>query len=204
MTNFKTIFGYDINDGATQKFFYFLSAALLIGTYLLCRWFVQGRAGKILVAIRDGENRVRFTGYNPVAYKTFVYAFSAGLAGLAGALFVLQVGLITPTEMDIAHSVQMVLWVALGGRGTLVGAVLGTLMVNFGGNALSESYPAIWSLLMGAAFLAVILFMPRGVMGLIHDAPIWIKQKLQGRNASTRKKDLPGEVSGDVAENPAV
>jgi urea transport system permease protein len=103
---------------------------------------------------------------------------------LAGVLFVLQVGLITPTEMDVPHSIRMVLWVALGGRATLIGPILGTLLVNFGENALSESYPAMWSLMMGAAFLACILFMPRGLMGLINDASRWINNRRK-RSAST-------------------
>jgi urea transport system permease protein len=152
MTGFKTLLGHDLNAESTQRFFYFVTVLTLAAIYVFCRWLVSGRIGKILVAIRDGENRVRFAGYNPVAYKTFVYALSAALAGIAGVLFVLQVGLITPTEMDIAHSINMVLWVALGGRGTLIGALVGALMVNFGQNALSERYPEVWSFLVGAAF----------------------------------------------------
>jgi urea transport system permease protein len=165
MTNFKTLWGYDLNSTSVQHVFFWISACVLAATYVLSRALVNGRFGRILQAIRDGENRVRFTGYDPAAYKTFVYSLSAGLAGLAGVLFVLQVGLITPTEMDIMHSVQMVLWVAIGGRGTLSGAILGALLVNAGQNALSEQFPEVWSYFIGAAFLIFVLFLPRGIVG---------------------------------------
>ncbi len=169
MTDFKTLLGHDLNDVKTQHFFYFLTVVTLALIYLGCRALVSGKVGKLLVAIRDGENRVRFMGYDPVMFKTFVYALSAALAGIAGVLFVLQIGLITPTEMDITHSIRMVLWVALGGRGTLIGAILGALLVNFGENALSEKYPMVWSFLVGAAFLATVLFLPNGLIGLAKD-----------------------------------
>ncbi|HEX8235349.1 MAG TPA: urea ABC transporter permease subunit UrtC [Abditibacteriaceae bacterium] len=205
ITNFKTIFGHDINDSATQRAFYFLTVATLALTYVLCRWLVHGRFGKLLLAIRDAENRVRFTGYDPVGFKVFVYAISAALAGLAGVLFVLQVGLITPTEMDVPHSIRMVLWVALGGRATLIGPILGTLLVNFGENALSESYPAMWSLMMGVAFLACILFMPRGLMGLVNDANRWIKNRRE-RSSSTRiaEKSVTSHATTETIENSVV
>jgi urea transport system permease protein len=206
ITNFKTIFGYDINSTATQRVFYFVTVAALVLTFALCRWLVNGRVGKLLIAIRDGENRVRFTGYDPVQYKVFVYALSAGLAGLAGVLFVLQVGLITPTEMDVTHSVRMVLWVALGGRATLVGAVLGTLLVNFGENALSESYPAMWSLMLGVSFLACILFLAARRNGFDRRHR---RKKMQRRKAaspltSTRSAGAEVNNTTDAAENPVV
>ena len=178
MTDFKTLLGYNLNDAKTQHFFYFVTVATLALIYLGCRKLVSGKVGKILVAIRDGENRVRFMGYDPVMFKTFAYAISGALAGIAGVLFVLQVGLITPTEMDITHSIRMVLWVALGGRGTLIGAILGALLVNFGENKLSEQYPAVWQFFVGALFLVTVLFLPRGIMGLASD--LWAKWKNRG------------------------
>ncbi len=165
MTNFKTLWGFDLNSTSVQHGLFWISAVILALAYLGARFLVGSRFGRILQAVRDGENRVRFTGYDPAAYKTFVYALSAGLAGLAGMLFVLQVGLITPTEMDISHSVQMVLWVAIGGRATLAGAILGAIVVNAGQNALSEQFPAVWSYFIGAAFLIFVLFLPRGIVG---------------------------------------
>ena len=177
MTNFKTLLGQDLNSTRVQHGLFWISVLALAATYIGARVLVNGRFGKILQAIRDGENRVRFTGYDPAAYKTFVYALSAGVAGLAGMLFVLQVGLITPTEMDISHSVQMVLWVAIGGRATLSGAILGALLVNIGQNSLSEQFPEIWSYFIGAAFLIFVLFLPRGIVGSWDEA----RHKLSAR-----------------------
>ncbi len=184
MTNFKTLWGLDLNSTRVQHGLFWISALALASTYLGARALVSSRFGKILQAVRDGENRVRFTGYDPAAYKTFVYALSAGLAGLAGMLFVLQVGLITPTEMDISHSVQMVLWVAIGGRATLTGAILGAILVNAGQNALSEQFPEVWSFFIGAAFLIFVLFLPRGLVGSWAE----LKRKISARR--WRRADL--------------
>lgn len=165
MTNFKTFLGYDLNAAGTDRALYYITVAALVAVYFGCRALVNGKVGKVLVAIRDGENRARFTGYDPVAYQTFVFGLSAALAGLAGMLFVLQEGLITPVKMDILISIEMVLWVAIGGRATLVGAILGALLVNSGENFLSEQYPETWSYMLGALFIFVVLFLPQGIMG---------------------------------------
>jgi urea transport system permease protein len=167
ITNFKTIFGLPLSAVSTQTGLYYASVLLLIGAYLICRLIISRRIGKVLIAIRDGENRVRFSGYNPAVYKVFVYCISAGLAGLAGAIFVPQVGIISPAEMGIVPSVEMVIWVAIGGRGTLIGGIIGAILVNFLKSGLSESFPAIWSYFIGIAFVAVVVFMPTGLVGLI-------------------------------------
>lgn len=120
----------------------------------------------MLIAIRDGENRLRFSGYNPAVYKVFVYCISAALAGIAGAVYVPQVGIISPAAMGIVPSVEMVIWVAIGGRGTLIGAIIGAILVNFLKSAVSESFPDIWSYFIGLAFIAVVLFMPNGLVGI--------------------------------------
>jgi urea transport system permease protein len=120
----------------------------------------------VLIGIRDGENRLRFLGYDPAIFKTFIYALSAGIAGLAGMLFVLQVGIISPTMMGITPSIEMVLWVALGGRGTLIGPVLGAILVNWAKTTFSESYPDIWLYFLGLMFVIVVVFLPDGLMGL--------------------------------------
>ncbi|MEW6495911.1 MAG: urea ABC transporter permease subunit UrtC, partial [Cyanobacteriota bacterium] len=120
LTNYKTLLGADINASQTQFVFYTLTILFLIGAYALCRWLTGGRFGNVLVAIRDDESRVRFTGYNPTTYKVLVFAISAALAGLAGAMYTLQTGIISPKAMDIAFSIEMVIWVAVGGRATLV------------------------------------------------------------------------------------
>jgi urea transport system permease protein len=165
ITNLKTIFGFSRGSEATQIVLYLSTVVCLASLYLLCRALVRSRFGRILVAMRDDENRVRFLGYNPVTLKTLVFSLSAGMAGLAGALFVCQVGLISPSTMGVVPSIEMVTWVAVGGRGTLVGAVLGALLVSWGKSSLSESYPEIWQLCFGALFTATVLLLPKGVVG---------------------------------------
>lgn len=165
LTSFKTILGATVNDSKTQLAFYAITVLLLAITYALCRWLTSGRFGRLLVAIRDDESRVRFTGYNPTGYKVLVFAISAGLAGLAGAMFTLQTGIISPKAMDIAFSIEMVIWVAVGGRASLVGAVLGTLIVNYGKSLLSEQFPQVWLFFQGALFLLVVTVLPSGVVG---------------------------------------
>jgi urea transport system permease protein len=201
MTNFKTIFGHDLNDISTQHVFFWLTVLSLAGVFALSRWLVQGRFGKILVAIRDGENRTRFIGYDPAAYKVFIYALSAAFAGLAGMLFVLQVGLITPTEMDIVRSIKMVLWVAIGGRATLTGAVVGAVLVNAAENQLSEKFPTIWSYFIGGAFLVAVLFLPQGIMGWLN--AFAAKWKTRGwHHGFKRPRTESGIQSADAAEHP--
>ncbi|MBC6481527.1 MAG: urea ABC transporter permease subunit UrtC [Hormoscilla sp. GM7CHS1pb] len=165
LTSFKTILGATVNDSKTQLAFYAITVLLLAATYALCRLLTSGRFGRLLVAIRDDESRVRFTGYNPTGYKVLVFAISAGLAGLAGAMFTLQTGIISPKAMDIAFSIEMVIWVAVGGRASLVGAVLGTLIVNYGKSLLSEQFPQVWLFFQGALFLLVVTVLPNGVVG---------------------------------------
>jgi len=165
LTNYKTLLGAVVNAPQTQFVFYTLTVLFLAATYALCRWLTEGRFGNLLVAIRDDESRVRFTGYNPTGFKVLVFAISAGLAGLAGALFTLQTGIISPKAMDIAFSIEMVIWVAVGGRASLVGAILGALVVNFAKSLLSEQFPEIWLFFQGALFLIVVTVLPDGVVG---------------------------------------
>ncbi len=165
LTDFKTLFGATINDRDTQYIFYILTILFLAATYALCRWLTSGRFGRLLLAIRDDEIRLRFSGYNPTGYKVLVFAISAGLAGIAGALFTVQTGIISPKAMDIAFSIEMVIWVAVGGRATLSGAVLGTLLVNFGKSFLSEQFPEVWLFFQGALFLIVVTVLPDGLVG---------------------------------------
>ncbi|QDR81738.1 urea ABC transporter, permease protein UrtC [Sporomusa termitida] len=166
LTNYKSIMGLPLANDTTKLVLYYVAVGLLGLTYYLCRVLVNRRIGKILIAIRDGENRVRFSGYNPAAYKIFVYCLSAAIAGVAGAVFVPQVGIISPAEMGIVPSIEMIIWVAIGGRGTLVGAVIGAILVNALKSGVSESFPAVWSYFIGLAFVAVVLFMPAGIVGL--------------------------------------
>ena len=165
LTNYKTLLGANVNTPQTQFVFYTLTVLFLVGSYALSRWLTKGRFGNLLIAIRDDESRVRFTGYNPTGFKVLVFGISAGLAGLAGALFTLQTGIISPKAMDIAFSIEMVIWVAVGGRATLVGAILGALVVNFAKSLLSEKFPDIWLFFQGALFLIVVTVLPDGLVG---------------------------------------
>ena len=164
-TDTSPLFGTPVSDPKMQTLFYCLSVLFLAGGYGLCRWLTSGRLGRLLVAIRDDEPRVRFSGYDPTGYKVFVFAISAALAGIAGALYTVQSGIITPKSMDIGFSIEMVIWVAVGGRATLMGAVLGTLIVNFAKTLLSEQYPEYWLFFQGALFLLVVTVLPDGILG---------------------------------------
>jgi urea transport system permease protein len=178
-TDTATIFGILVGSPPVQTTFYVLSVLFVVLAYVLCRWLTSGRMGRMLVAIRDDETRIRFSGYNPTGYKVFVFAISAILAGIAGALFTVQSGIITPSSaMSVAFSIEMVIWVAVGGRGTLIGAVLGTLIVNFAKTLLSEQFPAFWLFFQGALFLVVVTVLPMGILGWLRTTG-W--QLIQGR-----------------------
>ena len=164
LTDFKTILGADV--GAYQFTFYILTIITLVLAYALCRWLTSGRFGNLLVAIRDDENRLRFSGYNPTGFKVVVFAVSAALAGIGGAFYTIQTGRVSPQLMDIGFSIEMVIWVAAGGRATLVGAILGTLLVNFAKSILSEQFPEVWLFFQGALFLLVVTVLPDGIVGL--------------------------------------
>src|SRR5499426_2427314 len=165
LADFKTIFGFRLNQPSTQRGLYVVTAAALLAAYVLCRWITRSRAGKVLVAIRDSETRVLFSGYSPANYKLFVFVVSAALAGVAGALYAPQVGIITPAKIGVLPSIEMVVWVAAGGRGTLWGAMLGAVGVNWIQSWLTTSYPDVWLLFLGALFMGVVLFFPDGILG---------------------------------------
>ncbi len=165
LTDFKTVLGFDLLSPSTQRGLYITTVLCLMGSYLLCRWITKSRLGKVLTATRDNEHRVRFSGYSPANYKLFVFVVSAALAGLAGALYVPQVGIITPSQIGVIPSIEMVIWVAVGGRGTLVGAVVGAIGVNWARSFLTTSYPDLWLIFLGALFVGVVLFIPDGIMG---------------------------------------
>jgi urea transport system permease protein len=167
MTNFKQIYGYSLAEPSTKLALYVLSVLALFGTYLGCRFLVTSRLGRILRAIRDAEGRLMFSGYDPRRYKLFVWTLSAVLCGIAGALYVPQVGIINPSEMQPSNSVEMAIWVAVGGRGTLLGAAVGALLVNAGKSWFTGALPELWLYILGALFIAVTLFLPRGIVGTL-------------------------------------
>jgi urea transport system permease protein len=165
LADFKTVFGFPLHAASTQRGLYVVTALALVGAYVVCRWITGSRAGKVLVAIRDSETRVLFSGYSPARFKLFVFVVSAVLAGVAGALYVPQVGIITPAKIGVLPSIEMVVWVAAGGRGTLLGAVVGAVGVNWMQSWLTTSYPDLWLLFLGALFMGAVLFFPDGVVG---------------------------------------
>ncbi len=166
LTDFKDLLGFDLKSEETRAGLFVASAVALAGGYLICRLITVSRLGKVMVAIRDGESRVRFLGYRVENYKLFAFTLSACMAGIAGALYVPQVGIINPSEFAPANSIEVVVWVAVGGRGTLVGPVIGALLVNFAKTWFTGALPEVWLFALGAIFIGVTLFLPKGVMGL--------------------------------------
>ncbi|MEM9448628.1 MAG: urea ABC transporter permease subunit UrtC [Cyanobacteria bacterium P01_E01_bin.6] len=170
-TDTETIFGVLASSDRAQFIFYVITVLMLVIGYAFCRWLTSGRFGRLLMAIRDDESRVRFTGYNPTGFKVLVFIVSGALAGISGALYTVQSGIITPNAMEVAFSIEMVIWVAVGGRATIVGAILGTLIVRWGRTLLSEQFPEIWLFFLGALYLIVVTILPSGIVGwLRHQA----------------------------------
>lgn len=180
-TDTTKIFGVYAGSDQAQSVFYTLTVIFLVLAYLLCRWLTSGRLGRLLIAIRDDESRVRFSGYNPTGFKVLVFAVSAGLAGMAGALYTVQSGIISPKTMDIAFSIEMVIWVAVGGRASLIGAILGALIVNFARSILTEQFPEIWLFFQGALFLVVVTVLPGGFVGWLRNEGQEMVRSLIGR-----------------------
>jgi urea transport system permease protein len=164
-TETAVIFGQQVGSDAMQRNLFWLTVVLVVLAFLLCRWLTRGRFGDALIAIRDDEPRMRFTGYNPTAYKTLVFAIAGALAGISGALFTVQSGIVSPQFMAVPFSIEMVIWVAVGGRGTLIGAVLGALLINFAKSLVSEALPETWLFIQGALFLLVVTALPDGLVG---------------------------------------
>jgi urea transport system permease protein len=192
LTDFKTILGFDIQAEETRRALFAISALTLAGAYLLCRAIVASRLGNVLVAIRDAESRTRFLGYRVEHYKLFVFVVSAVLAGLAGALYVPQVGIINPSEFAPAASIEIVIWVAVGGRGTLHGAILGALLVNYAKSWLTGAIPELWLFALGGLFIFVTLFLPKGIVGTIDDGV--------GRLRAIRPKTTQPATGHQIAE----
>jgi urea transport system permease protein len=169
MTDFKDILGFTINAPRTRATLFVASTVALGLGFLACRYITESRAGRALRAIRDAESRTRFIGYRVESYKLGIFVFSAVLAGVAGALYVPQVGIINPSEFQPINSIEVVIWVAVGGRGTLYGAILGALLVNYLKSYLTTSVPEFWLYALGMIFVLVTVFLPRGVMGLVSE-----------------------------------
>jgi urea transport system permease protein len=183
LTDFKDILGFEVQAPGTRRGLYIASIVALGVSFLMCRFIVTSRLGRVLLALRDAESRVRFLGYSVTNAKLFAFTVSAVLAGIAGALYVPQVGIINPSEFSPANSIEIAIWVAVGGRGTLVGAILGAGIVNWFKTWLTGAAPEIWLFFLGALFILVTLAMPAGVVGLVQ----------QLRTRRTRRIAVPAE-----------
>jgi urea transport system permease protein len=170
-TDFKELLGMPLNTPSARSTLFYASLAVLLGSLWLCATVTKSKLGRVLVAIRDAESRTRFLGYDVTQHKLFVFVLSAMIAGIAGALYVPQVGIINPGEFSPGNSIEAVIWVAVGGRGTLVGALLGAFSVNALKTWLTTVAPDLWLFALGGLFVAVTLFLPRGLIGLFHKAP---------------------------------
>jgi urea transport system permease protein len=180
-TDFKDILGFNLQAPSTRTVLFLCTVVALGGSYLVCRYIVASRAGRVIAAVRDAESRARFIGYRVESYKLWMFVFSAILAGIAGALYVPQIGIINPGEFSPTNSIEIVIWVAIGGRGTLYGAVVGAVLVNYAKTYFTAALPSAWLYALGALFVLVPLFLPRGVVGALSQ----MRARTGGTGAST-------------------
>ncbi len=185
LTDFKDVLGFDLQSDATRAGLFLVTAVVLAAGYMVSRYIVQSKMGRVVIAVRDAEDRARFIGYKTESFKLWIFVFSAILAGIAGALYVPQVGIINPGEFSPLNSIELVVWVAVGGRGTLYGAVAGAFLVNYAKTYFTGALPEIWLFALGALFIVVTVFLPQGIVGLI--------AKLKSRKTET---GVPGEIAG--------
>jgi urea transport system permease protein len=185
-TDFKDILGFDLHSDGLRVLLLVITVLALAGSYLLCRVLVHSRAGRVLRAIRDAESRTRFLGYPVESYKLWAFVISAVIAGIAGALYVPQVGIINPGEFAPINSIEVVIWVAVGGRGTLYGAIAGAVLVNYAKTYLTGAFPEVWLFALGALFVLVTLFLPNGLVGLLPNR----------RQKKGAKLAVPGDLMG--------
>jgi urea transport system permease protein len=167
LTDFKDILGFSLQAQETRIALFLLSGFMLIVGYIIARFVVRSKFGRVVSAVRDAEDRTRFIGYRVEDYKLWIFVLSAILAGIAGALYVPQVGIINPGEFSPLNSIELVIWVAIGGRGTLYGAVVGAFMVNYAKTYLTGAFPELWLFALGALFIVVTIFLPKGIVGLL-------------------------------------
>ncbi len=193
LTDFKRLLGFALHEPATMRGLYMATVIALGLAYLMCRWLTMSKFGRVLVAIRDNETRVRFSGYSASRYKVCAFTIAGVLAGIAGALYVPQVGIINPSELDILPSIEMAVWVAVGGRGTLVGAAVGAFAVSWFKSVLtgSTTFSAMWPYFLGGLFVVVVMFLPEGLVG--------IPRRLLGLYARVRRSSTTAD---DIAPVP--
>ena len=195
-TDVTQLFGQMVGSPEMQRGFFWVTAVMVIVTWLFVRWVVRGRFGDVLIAIRDDEPRLRFAGYNPTLFKTLVFAIAGGLAGIGGALYTVQSGIVSPQFMTVPFSIEMVIWVAVGGRGTLVGAILGAVVINYAKSLVSEAMPQSWLFIQGGLFILVVTALPEGVIGWVQgDGPRNLLNRLgvSRRSGTYPRLELDGQ-----------
>ncbi len=190
-TDFKDILGFDLHSDRTHVVLLLVTAAALAASYMACLAIVESRAGRVIRAIRDAETRTRFLGYPVESYKLWLFVFSGVIAGVAGALYVPQIGIINPSEFAPINSIEAVIWVAVGGRGTLYGAIAGAVLVNYAKTYLTGAFPEVWLYALGALFVLVTVFLPRGIVGLV---PARSKDKGQTGGGECKADTAPADA----------
>jgi urea transport system permease protein len=213
MTDLRTLLGWDTRTDSAKYILYYLCVLLLVASILLCRWIQVGKVGTLLLAMRDKEDRVRFSGYDVANFRIFVFCLAAALSGIGGAMFTLQVGFMSPSFVGIVPSIEMVIFAAVGGRMSLVGAVYGALLVNWGKTVFSETFPDLWLFLMAALFIGVTMAFPMGLAGVWESkiVPWWRARRAALKTAheqDSRPPALPDAVptvrtGSDTAATPA-
>lgn len=203
ITDLKTLLGWDIRDDSAKLVLYFINAALLLGCIVIGKFILASKLGRLLMAMRDKEERVRFSGYDVASFKIFVYSVAAVFSAIGGAMFTLQVGFMSPSFVGIVPSIEMVIFAAVGGRMSLLGAVYGALLVNYGKTYFSESFPELWLYLMGGLFIVVVMYFPNGLAGFwdSHVRP-WLR-RLARRRAPLANIPAPAPAPAATQTEPA-
>ncbi|MFS2161052.1 urea ABC transporter permease subunit UrtC [Pseudomonas sp. Pseusp122] len=200
ITDLKTLLGWDIRTDSAKLVLYFVNAILLFGCILIGKFILASKLGRLLMAMRDKEERVRFSGYDVASFKIFVYCVAAGFSAIGGAMFALQVGFMSPSFVGIVPSIEMVIFAAVGGRMSLLGAVYGSLLVNYGKTYFSESFPELWLYLMGGLFIAVVMYFPNGLAGLWEShGRKWLARIGKSATPPTATPSKPAEAAKPVA-----
>ncbi len=198
ITDLKTLNGWNINTDSAKYLLFFVNGALLIGVIMVCNLVLSSKLGRLLLALRDKEDRVRFSGYDVANFKIFIFCLGAVISAIGGAMFTLQVGFMSPSIIGIVPSIEMVIFAAIGGRMSLVGAVYGTLIVNYGKTAFSESFPSLWLLFMGAMFIGVVMVFPNGLAGLYQS---YLKERITSLLNRARKAKPSDSLKAVKAES---
>jgi urea transport system permease protein len=197
LTDFKDILGFDLQANGTRVVLFVVTLVLLILAYIICQYITRSKTGRVLISIRDAESRSRFIGYRVEHYKLFVFIVSACIAGVAGALYVPQIGIINPSEFNPLHSIEIVIWVAIGGRGTLYGAIIGAVLVNYAKTTFTSGmFAEYWLFILGALFVVTTIYLPRGVVGVL-DTYLSRRKRPEQNAAPQSPENLAAATEGE-------